>query len=76
MEELPNTIRNALQTEVDTNELSNFVNTVEQNSFQFNLSQFIADVNNYFFHNGSFVDVQIPTNKIETFVEMQRDNFS
>tara|TARA_B100000029_G_scaffold419134_1_gene424518 strand:+ start:58 stop:1542 length:1485 start_codon:yes stop_codon:yes gene_type:complete len=76
IEELPKIIKKALHTEVDTKELNDFVNEIEKNSFDFDYFNFTSDVSDYFFHNGSIVDIEIPEEKLKTFVEKQREIFS
>ena len=69
IEELPQAIRTSLEKVVDPSDLGKFVNIVDKNSFEFNLSGFDMDYTDYFFYSGFLVDVDIPISKMESFLE-------
>lgn len=70
--ELPDAIRTSLQKTVDPNDLAKYVDIVEKNSFEFNHIEFQIEYSNYFYYGGHLADVEIPEEKMKSFLEEHR----
>lgn len=75
IEELPIAIRRSLEQKVDISDLNNFVNLIHDNSFELNLHSLYMDMGEYFFYGGYLVDVEIPLQKMNLFLEKNKDKF-
>lgn len=75
IEELPQAIRSSLQRKVDPLDLNNYVNIMEQNSFRFDIVSLYVDFNNRFYGGGSVIDVDIPIEKMKSFLDEHRLTF-
>jgi hypothetical protein len=69
IEELPEAIRKSLEKKVDIVDLNKFVNYINQNSFEFNLTGMDMDYVEKFFHGGYLVDVEINEQDVKSFLE-------
>lgn len=65
-EELPNMIRNALDSKIKIEELNNYVKWIEENTFDFNHNRYVLDLWNKFYFGGNLVNVNI---KVEDMME-------
>ena len=73
--ELPDAIRTSLKKEIKISDLNNYLNLIEGNSFELDihyLSQSFAD---YFHYGGFLVNVEIPINKMKSYLEKHQDTF-
>ncbi len=68
LDELPNTIRIALDTIVHVSDISKYLALIEKNSFEFNYLDFILSYQNWFYHGGNLVDVNIDESKMKDFL--------
>ena len=68
IEELPLTVKKALSTKVDPNDLSKYMKIISENIIDFNFATFLSEFNSIFYHNGGFLDVIIDEKKMETFI--------
>lgn len=68
LENLPTIIRMSLKTNVHLSELNDFVDIIEENSFEFDLSSLEMDYSNYFYYGGFLVDVDISVTKMKSFL--------
>jgi hypothetical protein len=68
---LPHLIRKALEVKVDLDKLNDFVNLLEENSFEFEWMEFTANVHRSFFINGNLIDTVISD---ETMKQFQKTN--
>ena len=75
VEELPKIIRLSLETTVDVKDLNEYVDFVENNSFQFNHLKLEQDFENHFYRNGNSVDVNITHKQMSDFLEQHREIF-
>ncbi len=70
--ELPDAIRTSLQKTVNPNDISKYIDIVEKNSFEFNNPGFQLDYSNYFYYGGYLADVEIPEDKMKSFLDEHR----
>ena len=70
--ELPDAIRISLQKTVNLNDLGKYVDIVEKNSFEFDHTGFQIEYSNYFYYGGHLADVEIPEEKMKSFLEEHR----
>lgn len=75
IDNLPNIIKQALESKVNANELSNYVRIIEKNSFDFNYIGFILDYGDHFYEGGNLVDVEISNEKMKRFLERHEEIF-
>jgi len=68
LEELPQTIKTALNHKVDPAYLDSYVDMLDKNSFDFNLFNFVTSYHNYFYYGGHLIDVDIPLEKMQHFI--------
>lgn len=73
IEELPVAIRQSLQKKVDSSDLEKFVKIYEKNSFEFDLLDLQIAYTDYFYHGGFLVDVDIPIEKMELFLQEHKE---
>ena len=73
-EDLPNKIREALKTEINLEEIKNYVHNLENNSFEFDWLGFSAEFKNKFYFEGGLVDVDISINDMEDFLKNNKNN--
>ena len=69
IEDLHKTICDALKMEITPLSLEKFVDFLNENSFDFNHTQFELKYLNYFYFGGDLVDVDIPISKMKKFLE-------
>ena len=69
MEELPSVIKKMLGVRVDFNELKEFVETILKNSFEFNLTNTINDIQSKFQHGGFSIRKDITITEIDQYFE-------
>lgn len=72
LEELPEAIRLSLQKKVNPSDLDKYLNILERNSFEFDYTGFQIEYVNEFFYGGHLADVDIPVQKMESFLEKHR----
>jgi len=75
-EVLPELIKTALQKQVDTSELNNYVNLIKKNSFEFNLTGIYNKIYKTFYYNKFFFDNEISMDKLSKFLEKNQDDFT
>jgi len=75
VEELPQAIRTSLKKEVNTTDLSKYVTFIKENSFNCNIQALGIATQNYFQYGGFLADVDIPTEKMQSFLEEHRKSF-
>ena len=76
IKQLPSLIRKALRAKVDLEKLNEFVNLLEENSFEFELMEFNLRVKKSFFINGNLTDVIISDEIMEKFQETNEEILS
>ena len=75
LEELPNVIREALDTEVKLTDINKFINILERNSFPFNNTELSIKINDEFFYDGYLFDTEIDETKAEEFLRKNHEYF-
>ena len=75
LEELPNLIKHCLYEEVKLDELNNFVNVLEENSIGVDILSMLFDIWNEFYFGGAMVNVDIPFDKFNSFLEHFSSDF-
>lgn len=74
IEELPNLIREAIQTKVNPSDVDHYINLLEKNTFDFDILGFSATFKEQFYHGGNLLDVIIPEEKLKNFLEEQKES--
>ena len=72
LDDLPKTIKLALETNVNHSDLDKYVTALEENSFEFDWLDFIMRYQKIFFHDGNLVDVDIEQKKMALFLEKEK----
>lgn len=75
LEELPQVIKTALNQRVDPAYLDSYVEILDQNSFEFDLFDFIMSYQNHFYYGGHLIDVDISTEKMQDFIRKHKSIF-
>ena len=75
IEDLPNVIRSQLKKEIDIADLNKYVNTIEKNSFEFDISELELSYHQYFYHGGYLVDVDITTPQMKSYLDTHRTKY-
>lgn len=75
IEELPTAIKEALKTKVQVSDLNEYINFIDEISFNFDLDGFVQTHADHFYYGGSLVDVEIPINKMNSFLELHKEKF-
>ena len=75
LEELPDAIKTSLKKKVNISDLNDYLNLIESNSFKIDLFNLSYDFDYTFHYNGFLVDVEIPINKMQSFLEKHWDLF-
>jgi hypothetical protein len=76
LEELPEVIRTSLKKKIELKDLNNFMNTIEDNSFEFDITEMLMDIDSTFYFNAFLQDVKIENKKMSKFLEKNKDLFS
>ena len=74
-EELPNLIKNALETKVKFHDIIRFTNKIIQNSFEFDDEGVEMKFLNEFYYGGYLLDAEISEKQYVNFLEKNRDTF-
>jgi len=72
---LPELIRDALKTQVNAQEVFNYVKKITKNLFHFDYLQFTKSYNDILHKNGNLVDVIIHDKNMEKFLEIHKKEF-
>ena len=67
-DDLKDGIKNCLKFHINPVHVFNYIKTLEDNSFVFELHNFEIDYSNWFYNNANTVDVNITNNKMEKFL--------
>lgn len=73
LEELPSTIKKSLEKKFDVSALEKYVQMINQNSFDFDYLGFELMYHRWFYYGGQLLDVDIPIQKMQLFLEEQKD---
>jgi len=74
-DELPSAIKISLKKEVNISDLNNYLNLIEANSFEIDLTNLSAVFDDYFHYSGYLVDVEIPIEKMKFYLEENKITF-
>ena len=69
LHELPNAIKTSLKKKANISDLNNYLNLVESNSFEFDPEDLRNDFDHIFHYGGFLADVEIPIDKMQSFLE-------
>ena len=75
IENFPKAIFLGLEKKVNLNDLNNYVNYVEKNSFEFDYFKLQTDIGRMFYYGGFLMDVEISQEKMKQFLNDQNDVF-
>jgi len=75
IEELPEAIRKMLQYKINSSSLNEYVNLVDENTFELNLIDISADFSYRFGFKGLIMDAEMPISKVESFLNDYDDIF-
>ncbi len=75
IQDLPNAIRNSLQKQVDLNDLAQYIDIIENNSFEIDLTKITTDFAYRFKLKGPHMDANLPKNEIQSFLDQNSDIF-
>jgi len=75
LHDLPNAIKTSLQKKVNISDLNNYLNLIESNSFEMNLLDLSSDFDHIFHYKGYLANVEIPIDKMQSFLEKHRNLF-
>ena len=75
LQELPDAIKTSLKKKVNISDLNNYLNLIESNSFEIDLLDLSNEYTNIFHYNGFLVDVEIPIDKMQSFLEKHSNLF-
>jgi hypothetical protein len=75
LQELPDAIKTSLKKKVNISDLNNYLNLIESNSFEIDLLDLSNEYTNIFHYNGFLVDVEIPIDKMQSFLEKHWNSF-
>jgi len=75
LQEIPDAIKTSLKKKVNISDLNNYLNLIESNSFELNLLYLSTEFADIFHYNGFLVDVEIPIDKMRSFLEKYRNSF-
>jgi len=73
--ELPDAIKTSLKKKVDVSDLNNYLNLIESNSFEMPLLDLSSDFDHIFHFKGYLANVEIPIDKMQSFLEKHRNLF-
>ena len=75
IDELPYAINTSLKKEVKPSDLSDYINLIKANSFEFNWDKIDLDFDHNFHYGGFLADVEIPIEKMRFFLERHSINY-
>ena len=75
IENLSNTIHDALKTKVDQKNIEKYVQFIEKNSFDYNFILHAMEMQKYVFHGSLLVDVEFSEEDINEFFDKTKSRF-
>ena len=75
IENLSNTIHDALKTKVDQKNIEKYVQFIEKNSFDYNFILHVMEMQKYVFHGSLLVDVEFSEEEINEFFDKTKSRF-
>ena len=71
---LPNLIQKSLRKNFYAHDLDSYVSLIDNNTFNFDLTDFDAKIVKHFFHGGRLVDVKITDLQMKIFLENNKNS--
>ena len=75
IENLSNTIHDALKTKVDQKNIEKYIQFIEKNSFDYNFILHVIEMQKYVFHGSLLVDVEFSEEEINEFFDKTKSRF-
>ena len=75
LQNIPDAIKTSLKKKVNISDLNNYLNLIESNSFESDITDLSTEFADIFHYNGFLVDVEIPIDKMQSFLEKYRNSF-
>ena len=76
LEKLPDAIKESLKKEVRLSDVTEFINTVDRNSFPFDFFGFEQKVMDEFHEGGFLITSNISMNHLESFIEKNKESYN
>jgi len=73
IEELPKMIQESLEKKVNNNDLEKYLNVLQKNSFNFDIMDFENRYNDFFYHGGHYLSVEILESKMKEFLDKNQE---
>ena len=73
---LPNIIKKALETKVDTSDLDRYITLLDENTFEFDLYQLQNNFTKMFYYNGTLIDTEIDEVQVKKFLDNNNNMLS
>ena len=73
---MPLVIQKMLKTKVEAIYLNDYINKLENVSFEINLDMLKSSINSWFYFNGTIPDTNIDENKMKSFLKKFESEFS
>ena len=75
IENLSNTIHDALKTKVDQKNIEKYIQFIEKNSFDYNFTLHVMEMQKYVFGGSLLVDIEFSEEKMNEFFDKTKDEF-
>lgn len=75
LEDLPKIIRSALHQKVNPEDVDKYASLLEENSFDFDLFNFVLSYQKLFYYGGHLTDIDLPHEKMVLFIKEQKPIF-
>lgn len=73
LEKLPEIINSAINTKVKNSEISNFIDQIKKNSFEYAYNDLMSIMIKKFFYDGFTYDAYIPKHKVKQFIDENKE---
>ena len=71
--DLPKIVRESLKKEVSNDDLDKYLTIVHENTFDFNILEFGDRYNDFFYHGGHYLSVEILESKMKEFLDKNQE---
>ena len=71
--DLPRIVRESLKKEVSNDDLDKYLTIVHENTFDFNILEFGDSYNDFFYHGGHYLSVEILESKMKEFLDNNQE---
>ena len=76
IENLSNTIHDALKTRVDPKNIEKYIQFIEKNSFDYNFILHVMEAQKYVYHGSLLVDVEFSEEEMNEFLNKTKSRFA